>query len=183
MNNVSSQTFFIRAVTSPTLRPFTEPPSVSSCLSCQECTTGPNITDVSYQNWIRKNLLPYFGGKNLSSVDQRAIVFTAGVLCSVGRDTTHRSFSAELLSHWLAPSMPLEPFNSYARNWHFPVLWVFWQSLLHSVEVSLNGRKNICYVNQTFQFCVAHKLAVGALCLIIQIINKHLNYSGDCIYP
>lgn len=134
MNNVSSQTFFIRAVTSPTLRPFTEPPSVSSCLSCQECTTGPNITDVSYQNWIRKNLLPYFGGKNLSSVDQRAIVFTAGVLCSVGRDTTHRSFSAELLSHWLAPSMPLEPFNSYARNWHFPVLLVFWQSLLHSVR-------------------------------------------------
>lgn len=50
-------------------------------------------------------------------------------------------------------------------------------------EFSLNGRKNICYINQVFQFCVICKFAEGALCLMIQITNKYLYCSGDNIPP
>lgn len=111
--------------------------------------------------------------------------FTVRVLCSVGKDRTPRSFPAELLSHWLAPSMSLSRGNlsSLTAGVGISLYYELPDSFSSVHEVPLNGRKNICYVNQTFQLCVICKLAEGAPCLIIQIINKDSNCSGDNIHP
>lgn len=86
---------------------------------------------------------------------------------------TTRSLSAKLISSWSVPSIYwcLGQILLRGRTLGVPLL-IFVRFLLARFSNLLNDCTLFWYISYSFQFSIICKLAEGALCLTIQVINE-----------